>query len=103
MFGVIKGGEFVELARAVREEAERMVKEYTEVGEVNTNLKLTRERLMDLNFIVNQVLPSKIGVERLDNGMWRVKIFATDKEFFNFVKMLEDDLEVISEMCWEEE
>ena len=95
--------EFLELKRCVHKEAERMVKEYAEIGEVTTPLKLTREKLMDLHFVVNQVLPSKIGVERLDNGMWRVKIFAVDKEFFNFVKMLDDDLEVISEMCWEEE
>lgn len=95
--------EFLELKRCVHKEAERMVKEYAEIGEVTTHLKLTREKLMDLHFVVNQVLPSKVGIERLGNGMWSIKILATDKEFFNFVKMLEDDLEVISEMCWEEE
>ncbi len=73
-----------------------MVKEYAEIGEVTTHLKLTRERLMDLHFVVNQVLPSKVGIESLGNGMWSIKILATDKEFFNFVKMLDDDLEVIA-------
>lgn len=95
--------EFLELKRCVHKEAERMVKEYAEIGEVTTHLKLTREKLMDLHFVVNQVLPSKIGVERLENGMWSIRIFVTDKEFFNFIRMLEDDFEVIGEMCWEEE
>lgn len=90
--------EFNRLKNNISETARTIFQTGVTSGGVVNRFSLNYEELMDLQYIANRVLPCKIKVDKVGDKIWLVMIIPKDREFIS-----EDDLEIIEEMCWEEE
>ena len=95
---VIKDEEFIKLKNNISQTARTILKTRVSSGGVVTKLSLNHEQLMDLHYVANQVLPCKVELDKVGDRLWLVMVIPKERGL-----ALEDDLEVISEMFWEEE
>ena len=90
--------EFNRIKNEIIQVASTIAKTGVSSGGVGTKMCLNYEQLMDVHYIANRVLQCKVELDKVNDKLWLVIVVPKNREL-----ALEDDLEVISEMCWEEE
>ncbi|MDE5978194.1 MAG: hypothetical protein K2G70_07025 [Turicibacter sp.] len=89
--------EFDRLKNDISQTARTISRTSVSSGGVVTSLSLNHEQLLDLQYVANRVIPCKIKLDKVGDRLWVVMIIPNDRGF-----VLEDDLKIIEEMCWEE-